>query len=261
MTRRLSLSHSRLLGSLLLVFLVGCSAAGTDVDQDDGSASGGSSAGSGGEAPTATGGLGASTGGDAATGGVAATGGAVGSGSADGSGGVVGTGGSSVTDPTDPTVGCVEKTGALQDLGNGTLFDPNTCLMWMKTPFTEVDSGVAGEVTGIIHAQSCDARVEAGRDDWRGPDIAEMRTLTTGCGTWNDNSYLIPELAKTGTADGEFRFWTITPGNDADHTCMLIGAKGTFDGGRRMQTNARVTCVRGTSSVTGSEALCKADCQ
>ncbi len=247
---------------MLVVLAVGCSAAGTEADVDDGMSSGGSASASGGQTQTGSGGEVGSGGEEAGTGGDVASGGMTSTGGAVGSGGAPGTGGGGVTDATDPTVGCVETTGQpLQDLGDGTLFDPNTCLMWMKTPFTEADSGVNGEITGILHAQSCDERVESGRDDWRGPDIAEMRTLTTGCGTWNDSGYLVPELAWAGTADGEFRFWTITPGNDGDHTCLLIGAKGTFDGGRRLQTNARVICVRGSSSLTGSEATCTADCQ
>jgi hypothetical protein len=241
---------------VLFLFAIGCSASGTD-NETDSTGTGGEQAGSGGQSPGGSGSANAGTGGDAASGEGTSTGGAQASGGALGSGGADGTGGTGVTDPNDPTVGCVETTGqALQDLGDGTLFDPNTCLMWMKTPFTEADSGVEGEVTGIRHVQSCDTRVEAGRDDWRGPDIAEMRTMTTGCGTWSDSGYLVSELEVTGAADSEYRYWTATPGNDADHTCLLIGAKGTFDGGRRLQNNTRVTCVRGVSSLTGSETNC-----
>lgn len=254
MTRSLSLLST-------LVLLSACSPEGPDSgNSSDSLGSGAADAGAGSTGGSSSSSGGAASGGaasgGAASGGSTATGGGSASGGAD-----PGSGGSTTVDPNDPTVACVETTGAaIQDLGDGTLFDPNTCLMWMKTPFKDTESGLSGEVTGVDHVASCSMRNEGGRNDWRGPDIAEMRSMTTGCGGWNDASYLRPELSPTNPLSSEHLYWTAGEGNDATHPCLLIGATGKFTGGRRKQGDAVVSCVRGSSSITGSETVCSDVC-
>jgi hypothetical protein len=133
----------------------------------------------------------------------------------------------------DATAHAQAPAGHYTDLGDGTVRDNETGLVWQQT----VDTTTVSQTAAISY---CDAMTLAGRSDWRLPSVLELRSIV------DETRPSPPSIDVTFFPDAPpTYFWSATPVASS----ALAGWSVAFDHGYAsdggLATNAyHVRCVR-----------------
>jgi len=138
---------------------------------------------------------------------------------------------------------CTPNPSAALTTTGDVVFDPRTCLSWMRA----TKEGVTMNPTQPPAAnQYCNDLILCGYDDWRVPSIDELASILTNCGTYLGNTPSGPWNALFDVS-GDGYWTTIAP--SAGHICAIGSSNG--GGYYKYGTDGpqRVRCVRGSGAV------------
>jgi hypothetical protein len=121
------------------------------------------------------------------------------------------------------------------------VFDPRTCLSWMRATKEGVNLNPALPPDGITF---CEGLTLGGHDDWRVPTVSELASIVTRCGKYPPEGPWDAAFEVRG--DG---YWTTTSAGQPRKVCAI----GTANAGKFYEYGIDgpqvVRCVRGTGAV------------
>jgi hypothetical protein len=145
--------------------------------------------------------------------------------------------------PGDSAASCTpDPSGAFAVTGD-VVFDPKTCLTWMKATKEGVNMNPAFPPDAVTY---CTGLSLGGYDDWRVPSIDELASILDQCGTYLGNTPSGPwDPVFEVSGDG---YWT-TGAPSPGHICAIGSSNG--GGYYKYGTDGpqRVRCVRGAGVV------------
>jgi hypothetical protein len=143
--------------------------------------------------------------------------------------------------PDAPAASCTPDPGAALVTKGEVVFDPRTCLSWMKATKESVNLNPMFPPDAITY---CEQLSLGGFDDWRVPTVSELASIITRCGKYPPEGPWEPLFDVKG--DG---YWTTTSAGQPRKVCAI----GTANAGKFYEYGIDgpqvVRCVRGAGVV------------
>jgi hypothetical protein len=143
--------------------------------------------------------------------------------------------------PDAPPASCTPDPGAALVAKGEVIFDPRTCLSWMKATREGVNLNPMFPPDALTF---CGQLVLGGFDDWRVPTVSELASIVTRCGKYPPEGPWDPLFDVKG--DG---YWTTTSAGQPRKVCAI----GTANAGKFYEYGIDgpqvVRCVRGAGAV------------